>query len=92
MPDSIRPRLALAALGSLAALAACGEEPSVAEKFNSLSAEVENKGREYEAEAENLVAADERARLREADEAIRQTANQLGASNVAADTGGNAPD
>lgn len=85
----ILPPIALAAL---AALSACSDEPSVAEKFNSLSAEVENKGREYEAEAENLVAAEERARLREAEELMRETANQLGSSNAVVDVGGNALD
>ena len=81
------PILALIAGSSLAA--ACSDEPSVAEKFNTLAAEVENKGREYEAEAENLVAAEERALLNQTDALIRETANQLGPANTVVDTGGN---
>jgi len=81
------PILALIAGSSLAA--ACSDEPSVAEKFNTLAAEVENKGREYEAEAENLIAAEERARMNEADALLRATANQLGPANTVVDTGGN---
>ena len=85
MRTHILPLIALAALG----LAACREEPTVAEKFNSLAAKVENYGREYEAGAENLVAAEELARMREADALIRETANQLGNSSVAVDVNAN---
>jgi hypothetical protein len=81
--------LFLAAFGPLAGLAACREEPSVAEQFNSLAAEVENKGREYEAEAENLVAAEERARMLEAEALIRQTQNAIGNAAVDVDINSN---
>jgi len=80
----------LVALALLAA--ACSDEPTVAEQFNTLAAEVENKGREYEAEAENLVAAEERDRMNEAEALLRETANQLGPANAVVDTGGNSLD
>ena len=63
---------------ALLALAACRDEPSVAERFNTLAAEVENKGREYEAEAENLVVERERQLANEAEALFRQNANALG--------------
>jgi hypothetical protein len=63
---------------ALLALAACRDEPSVAEQFNTLAGEVENKGREYEAEAENLVAERERALANEAEALFQQNANALG--------------
>ncbi|MEA3015879.1 MAG: hypothetical protein QOI38_601 [Sphingomonadales bacterium] len=62
----------------LLGLAACRDEPSVAEQFNALAGEVENKGREYEAGAENLVAEQERRLSNEAEALIEQTRNQLG--------------
>jgi hypothetical protein len=63
---------------ALAALAACRDEPSVAERFNSLAAEVENKGREYEAGAENLVREQEQRYSNEAEALFRQNENALG--------------
>ena len=63
---------------ALLALAACQDEPSVAEQFNTLAGEVENKGREYEAEAENLVAEQERRLANEAEALFQQNANTLG--------------
>lgn len=63
---------------ALLALAACRDEPSVAEQFNTLAGEVENRGREYEAEAENLVAEQERRLSNEAEALFRQNANALG--------------
>ena len=63
---------------ALLALAACRDEPSVAEQFNSLAAEVENKGREYEAGAENLVREQEQRYSNEAEALFRQNENALG--------------
>ena len=63
---------------ALLALAACRDEPTVAERFNSLKAEVENKGIQYEAEAENVVAAEERRLANEAESLFRQNLNVLG--------------
>ncbi|HYJ30719.1 MAG TPA: hypothetical protein VEW25_10305 [Allosphingosinicella sp.] len=68
---------------ALLALAACRDQPSVAEQFNTLAGEVENKGREYEAEAENLVAEQERRYANEAEALFQQNANALG--NAGAD-------
>jgi hypothetical protein len=78
------------ALLVLLALAACRDEPSVAEQFNTLAGEVENKGREYEAEAENLVAEQERRYANEAEALFQQNANALGnaGENVAIDLNG----
>jgi|GEM_PF-3286446 len=70
---------------AVAALAACRDEPSVAERFNTLAGEVENKGREYEAEAENLVAEQERRLANEAEALFEQNANLLG--NAGEDVG-----
>ncbi len=63
---------------SLLALAACADEPTVAERFNALAAEVENKARLYEAEAENLVIEEERRLADEANALLSQQANALG--------------
>ena len=63
---------------ALAALAACSDEPTVAEQFNSIAAEVEDKSRAYEAEAENLVVAEERRLGEEANALLSQNANLLG--------------
>lgn len=73
-------RLAPPILLALLVLAACRDEPSVAEQFNTLAGEVENKGREYEAEAENLVAEQERRLANEAEILFEQNANLLGNS------------
>ncbi|HYG29856.1 MAG TPA: hypothetical protein VD887_06550 [Allosphingosinicella sp.] len=70
---------------ALLALAACSEEPSVAEQFNSIAGEVENKGREYEAGAENLVAEQERRLSNEAEALFEQTRNALGNAPVEVD-------
>jgi predicted trehalose synthase len=67
---------------ALLALAACRDEPSVAEQFNTLASEVENKAREYEAGAENLVAEQERRLSNEADALLRQNADLLGNESV----------
>jgi hypothetical protein len=73
---------------ALLGLAACRDEPSVAEQFNTLAAEVENKGRTYEAEAENLVAERERQLANEAEALFRQNANLLGNDQVEVDVNG----
>ena len=67
---------------ALLALAACSDEPSVAEQFNTIAGEVETKGRQYEAEAENLVAEQERRLSNEAEALFRQNANLLGEANL----------
>jgi hypothetical protein len=75
----MKPALPLAAaLFALAATAACREEPTVAEQFNELRADIENKGRTYDAEAENLVAEQERRLAEEANALLTQNANLLG--------------
>jgi hypothetical protein len=66
-------------------LAACSEEPSVAEQFNAITGEVENKAREYEAGAENLVAEQERRLSNEAEALFEQTRNALGNAPVEVD-------
>jgi len=81
-------RAAFPLLLALAALAACSDEPTVAEQFNTLAAEVENKGREYEAEAENLVAEQERRLSNEAEALFQQNANLLGNAGIEADVNG----
>ena len=63
---------------ALMLIAACRDEPTVAEQFNTLAGEVENKGREYEAEAENLVVERERQLANEAEALFEQNANALG--------------
>jgi hypothetical protein len=75
----MKPILPLAAafLGLLA-LAACSDEPTVAEQFNELRADIENKGRTYDAEAENLVAEQERRLAEEANALLTQNANLFG--------------
>lgn len=70
---------------ALLALAACGDEPSVAEQFNAIAGEVENKGREYEAGAENFVAEQESRLSNEAEALFEQTRNALGNSPVEVD-------
>jgi predicted trehalose synthase len=67
----------LALLAALA-LAACRDEPSVAEQFNTLRADVENKAQEYDANAENLVASEERRLADEANTLLQQNANLFG--------------
>jgi hypothetical protein len=75
----MKPLLPLAAaLLTVAATAACRDEPSVAEKFNTIKGEVENKARDYEAGAENLVAEQERRLAEEANVFLQQNANLLG--------------
>ena len=89
---TFRP-LALAAAAALLALAACWrDEPSVAERFNEISGMVENKGRAYEAIAENQVTEEERQRDAEADALLRQRENAMAgeAANAAAASEGNA--
>jgi hypothetical protein len=71
------PRAA-ALLLALGATAGCREEPSVAEQFNELRADIENKGRTYDAEAENLVAEQERRLAEEANALLGQNANLFG--------------
>ena len=81
-------RTLLLPIGLLAALGACRDEPTVAEKFNSLAAEVENKAREYEAGAENLVREREQQLSNEAEALFRQNENALGnAAEVELDPG-----
>ena len=63
---------------ALLALAACQDEPTVAEQFNTLAGEVENKARLYEAEAENLVIEEERRLAEEANALLSQQSNGLG--------------
>jgi hypothetical protein len=65
-------------LALIALLAACREEPTVGERFNAITADVENKGRNYEAEAENLVAEQERRLANEGEAAFQQVQNGLG--------------
>ena len=74
----MRMKRPLIALFALLALAACKDEPSVAEQFNSLRGEVETKAATYDAEAENLVAAEERRLAAEANTLFSQNANLLG--------------
>lgn len=66
------------ALLAAASLAACRDEPSVAEQFNTLRADVENKARDYDADAENLVAAEERRIANETNVLLEQSANMFG--------------
>jgi len=75
---------------ALLSLAACRDEPSVAEQFNMLAGEVENKGREYEADAENLVAEQERRYANEAEALFQQNANALGNAGADVEAGLNA--
>ena len=83
------PRLSAAPLLlALLLLGACSDEPSVAEQFNTIAGEVENKGREYEAGAENYVAEQERRLSNEADALFRQNANLLGNDQVEVDVNG----
>jgi hypothetical protein len=70
--------LSASALLALAGASACREEPSVAEQFNELRADIENKGRTYDAEAENLVAEQERRLADEANALLTQNANLFG--------------
>ncbi|HZF95946.1 MAG TPA: hypothetical protein VEZ20_13870 [Allosphingosinicella sp.] len=63
---------------ALLATAACRDEPTVAEQFNELRADIENKGRTYDAEAENLVAEQERRLAEEANALLTQNANLFG--------------
>ena len=73
------PTLILAAAATaLLALAACSDEPSVAEQFNALTAGVENKAREIDAEAENMVSAEERRLDAEAEALHRANENAMG--------------
>lgn len=65
-------------LFALASLAACRDEPSVAEQFNTLRADVENKAASYDAEAENFVAEQERRLADEANALLTQNANLFG--------------
>ena len=73
----MRPSLLLP-LALLALLAACREEPTVAERFNAIAADVENKARNYEGEAENLVAEQERRLANEGEADFQQLQNGLG--------------
>jgi hypothetical protein len=72
------PRAAALPLALIALLAACRDEPSVAEKFNAITADVESKGRNYETEAENVVADEERRLANEGEAAFQQMQNGLG--------------
>jgi hypothetical protein len=63
---------------ALLALAACRDEPTVAEKFNAIAADVENKARSYDSEAENEVRAAEQRASEEAEALFRQNENALG--------------
>ncbi len=66
------------AIAAACALAACSsEEPSVADQFNRIAAETENKAAAYEAQSENMVGREERLRDLEADAAQRQAENEL---------------
>jgi uncharacterized lipoprotein YajG len=60
------------------ALAACQEQPTVAEQFNAIAADVENKARSYDAEAENQVREAEQRASNEAEALFRQNENALG--------------
>ena len=81
MPYGLRMRPFLLAPFSTAvlllALAACRDEPSVAEQFNALTAGVENKARAIDAEAENMVSAEERRLDAEAEALLRQNENAV---------------
>ena len=71
--------LILTALASLAGLAAaCSDEPTVAEQFNTLKSDIENRREVYEADAENIVIAEERRLAEEANALLSQNANLLG--------------
>ena len=82
--------LTLPAAASLLALAACSDEPSVAEQFNALTAGVENKARAIDAEAENMVSAEERRLDAEAEALLRENENAMGNLLVGNDTAANA--
>ena len=70
-------------LALLPLLAACGQdEPSVAERFNELTATVENQARAIENEAEANVTAEQRRLDAEADALQREAENAAGASAV----------
>lgn len=69
-------------------IASCGDEPTVAERFNEIQAEVENKARDYEAGAENMVAEQERRLAEEANALLSQNANLFGNEvDIDVDTG-----
>ena len=72
------PRILLLAASAFALAACGGEEESVAERFNRISGEVDNKGAAYEAQAENMVSQEERLRDAEAEAMARQTQNEIG--------------
>ena len=74
----MKPAHIIAAFLALAGTTACSEEPSVAEQFNELRADIENKGRTYDAEAENLVVEQERRLAEEANALLTQNANLFG--------------
>jgi hypothetical protein len=69
---------ASAALAALLLAAACRDEPTVAEKFNTLRVEIENKAQVLDSESENVVAAEERRLAEEANALFSQNANLLG--------------
>jgi hypothetical protein len=69
--------VALAFSASIA-LSSCRDEPSVAERFNALTAGVENEARRIEAEAENSVTAEERRLDAEAEALLRASENEVG--------------
>jgi hypothetical protein len=80
-------RTLILAAASTLALAACSDEPSVAEQFNALTAGVENKAREIDSEAENMVSAEERRLDAEAEALHQANENAMGNlvdSNLAA--------
>ena len=86
----MQTRTAVSALVAIAALSACRDEPSVAEQFNALAAGVENRAQRIEAEAENMVTAEERRLDAEAEALQRQSENESGELNAAEDRSVNA--
>jgi hypothetical protein len=73
-------RRALLPFALIAFVPACHKEPTVAERFNAIAADVESKGRNYEAEADNQVAAEERRLANEAEAMFNETQNGLGSA------------
>jgi len=79
----IRPLLL--SLAATLTLAACGEdEPSVAERFNSIAAETENRAHTIEAEANASVTEEQRRLDAETDALQREAENAMPAIDPAA--------